>query len=82
LILWGGIDQPFWAATVRYLEVGVGRYFPAAVLDSLVDDLRLIRTAQHATRAREVATQMTKAAESLSRTADLLEEAACQGHEG
>jgi len=81
LILWGGIDQPFWAATVRYLEVGVGRYFPATVLDSLVDDLRLILTAQHASRAREVATQMTKAAESLSQTADLLEEAARQGHE-
>jgi len=82
LILWSGLDQPFWSAAVRYLEVGVGRYFSTTVLDSLVDDLRLILTPRHASRAREVATQMTKAAESLSLTADLLEEAARQGHQG
>jgi UDP:flavonoid glycosyltransferase YjiC (YdhE family) len=82
LILWSGVDQPFWEAAVRYLEVGVGRYFFATGLDSLVDDLRLILAPQHASRAREVATRMTKAAESLSQTADLLEEAARQGRKG
>ena len=53
-----------------------------ATQESLVADLRLILTPQYATRAREVATQMTKPAESLAMPADLLEDTARQGREG
>jgi hypothetical protein len=40
------------------------------------------RAPQYANRAHEVATQMTKPAESLAGTADLLEDAARQGRSG
>jgi UDP:flavonoid glycosyltransferase YjiC (YdhE family) len=76
LILWFSLeDQPMWAAAVERLEVGCGRAFSASTPASLVADLRSILTPQCVTRAREVATQMTKPAESVAGAADLLEEA-------
>jgi UDP:flavonoid glycosyltransferase YjiC (YdhE family) len=76
LILWFSLeDQPMWAAAVERLEVGSGRAFSASTLASLVADLRSILTPQCVTRAREVAAQMTTAAESAASAADLLEEA-------
>jgi vancomycin aglycone glucosyltransferase len=50
--------------------------------DSLVADLRRILAPQYVTRAREVATQMTKATESVARAADLLEDTARLGRFG
>jgi UDP:flavonoid glycosyltransferase YjiC (YdhE family) len=44
----------------------------------LVADLCLILTPQYGTRARQVAAQMTKSAESVTSTADLLEHTAHQ----
>jgi len=82
LILWNGLDQPVWAAGIEQLKVGVARRFSESTAESLVADLRLILTPQYASRAHEVATQMTKPAESLARTADLLEDAARQAREG
>jgi vancomycin aglycone glucosyltransferase len=79
LILWGWLDQPLWAAGVQQLEVGFGRRFSEATVESLVADLRLILTPRYATRARQVASQMIKPAESLARAADLLEHTARQG---
>jgi UDP:flavonoid glycosyltransferase YjiC (YdhE family) len=73
LILWLWLDQPIWADAVSKLEVGVGRAFSASTLDSLVADLRSVRSAHFLSRAREVATQMTKPAESVAAAADLLE---------
>jgi len=64
-----------WAARIENLKVVVAQTFSDLSVESLVTDLRLILTPQHASRAHEVATQMTKPAESLARTADLLEEA-------
>jgi UDP:flavonoid glycosyltransferase YjiC (YdhE family) len=76
LILWFSLeDQPMWAAAVERLEVGSGRAFSASTVASLVTDLRSVLTPQCVSRAREVAAQMTKPAESIARTADLLEEA-------
>ena len=69
-------DQPWWAAAVAQLGVGAGRPFSDTTQESLVADLRSILTPQCAVRAREVATQMTKPAESAARAADLLEETA------
>jgi UDP:flavonoid glycosyltransferase YjiC (YdhE family) len=83
LILFAGWhDQPLWAAGIEQLKVGVARRFSESTAESLVADLRLILTPQYANRAHEVATQMTKPAESLARTADLLEDAARQAREG
>jgi vancomycin aglycone glucosyltransferase len=82
LILWTKSDQPVWAAAVTRLKVGSVRHFSATTPKSLVADLRSILTPQCTTRAREVATQMTKPAESLTSTADLLEDAARQGRFG
>jgi vancomycin aglycone glucosyltransferase len=82
LILWLWVDQPIWAAAVERLEVGSGRHFSAITEESLVADLRSILTPHCVTRAREVATQMTKPAESVVSAADLLEDAARRGRFG
>jgi UDP:flavonoid glycosyltransferase YjiC (YdhE family) len=80
LILWLWLeDQPMWAAAVERLKVGSGRAFSAATLASLVEDLRFILTPECVARAREVAAQMTKPAESAATAADLLEDAARWG---
>jgi UDP:flavonoid glycosyltransferase YjiC (YdhE family) len=80
LILWFSFeDQPMWAAAVERIKVGSGRQFSASTLASLVVDLRSILTPQCVTRAREIAAQMTKSAESVAGAADLLEDAARLG---
>ena len=73
------LDQPIWAVAVEQLKVGFGRRFSATTQESLAADLRLLLSPHYATRAREVAAQMTKPAESLASAADLLEDAARQG---
>jgi len=83
LILWHPInDQQIWADAVTRLNVGSGRAFSASNLGSLVADLRYILDPQCITRAREVAAQMTKPAESVAGAADLLEDAARRGRFG
>ena len=82
LILWVWSDQPSWAAAVSQLEVGCGRPFFAATQESLVADLRSILTPHCVTRARQVAAQMTKPAESVARAADLLDDTARLGRFG
>lgn len=74
LILWVTADQPIWAVQVKRLKVGSARRFSATTETSLVADLRSILTPRCITRAREVATQMTKPAESVTTAADLLED--------
>jgi UDP:flavonoid glycosyltransferase YjiC (YdhE family) len=73
LILWFWLDQPMWADGLTRLKAGSGRQFHASTLDSLVADLRCILAPEYATRAREVASKMTKSAESIATVADLLE---------
>jgi UDP:flavonoid glycosyltransferase YjiC (YdhE family) len=83
LILWHPInDQEIWAGAIERLKVGSGRAFSASNLGSLVADLRSILDPQCITRAREVAAQMTKPAESLASAADLLEDAGRLGRVG
>ena len=79
LILWTQADQPVWAAAITRLKVGSARQFSATTGASLLGDLRLILPPHYATRAREVATQMTKPAESIVSAADLLEDTAQRG---
>jgi len=76
LILPASLEQKLWAYVVSHLEVGCGRPFFQVTQESLVADLRFILTPHCTARAREVATQMSKPAESASRAADLLEETA------
>ncbi|OBI24155.1 glycosyltransferase [Mycobacterium sp. E1386] len=76
LILWTVWDQPMWAEAVERLKVGAGRRFLDSTLDSLVADLRSVLTPECAARAREVAAQMSKPAESVAKAADLVEDAA------
>jgi UDP:flavonoid glycosyltransferase YjiC (YdhE family) len=76
LILWSSADQPYWGAQVKRLNVGTARRFSATTQQSLLADLRRILTPECATRARELATRMSKPAESVANAADLLEDAA------
>ncbi|OBH02189.1 glycosyltransferase [Mycobacterium sp. E2699] len=82
LVLWLWLDQPFWAAGLERLKVGSGRQLTLTTEETLVADLRRILAPDYATRAREVAAQMTTSADSLARAADLLEDAARAGRAG
>ncbi|MBV8294619.1 MAG: glycosyltransferase [Mycobacterium sp.] len=72
-------DQPIWAAVVKQLGVGLGRGFLESSLKTLVADLHHVLAPHYVTRAREVAAQMTKPAESLASAVDLLEGTVRQG---
>jgi UDP:flavonoid glycosyltransferase YjiC (YdhE family) len=76
LILWALGDQPLWGAAIKRLKVGTARRFSSTGQESLVADLRTILTAQYVGRACELATRMTKPAESVTAAADLLESSA------
>jgi UDP:flavonoid glycosyltransferase YjiC (YdhE family) len=82
LILWWAGDQPYWAAAVKRLKVGTARRFSTTTRESLVADLRRILAPQYVARAREIATRMTKPAESVAATADLVEDFARLRHVG
>ncbi|MGH9110449.1 MAG: glycosyltransferase [Acidimicrobiales bacterium] len=73
LILWTWPEQAIWGARVKRLRVGTGRRFSTTTQKSLVADLRTILAPQYTTRARELATRMSKPAESVAAAADLLE---------
>jgi UDP:flavonoid glycosyltransferase YjiC (YdhE family) len=73
LILWSTGDQPLWGNQLKRLKVGTARRFSTATRESLVADLRRILAPHYVTRAREIATQVTKPAESVANAADLLE---------
>ncbi|WP_375485437.1 glycosyltransferase [uncultured Mycobacterium sp.] len=73
LILWRWPDQQIWGAAVKRLRVGTLRRFSTTTQQSLVDDLRTILSPQYVGRAREVATRMSKAAESAAAAADYVE---------
>jgi UDP:flavonoid glycosyltransferase YjiC (YdhE family) len=77
LILWTAGDQPFWGNQLKRLKVGTSRRLSTTTRESLVADLRRILTPHYATRARELATRMTKPAESVARATDLVEDFVC-----
>jgi UDP:flavonoid glycosyltransferase YjiC (YdhE family) len=72
-------EQPCWGAAVKRLKVGATRRFSSTTEKSLVADLRTILAPQYTTRARELATRMTKPAESVAAAADLVEISAALG---
>jgi len=73
LVLWTIRDQAIVGAQVKRLKVGAARRLSSITEESLVADLRTILAPQYVTRAREIATQMTKPAQSVVDTADLVE---------
>ena len=73
LILWTLPDQPIWGAQLKRLKVGTSRRFSATTRESLVRDLRVILTPEYVGRARELATRMSKPADSMTAAADHLE---------
>jgi UDP:flavonoid glycosyltransferase YjiC (YdhE family) len=73
LILWAWGDQPYWGARVKRLKVGTARRLSTTTQESLVADLRTIIAPHYITRAREIATRITKPAASVTAAADLLE---------
>jgi UDP:flavonoid glycosyltransferase YjiC (YdhE family) len=73
LILSTDLDQTLYGAAVKRLKVGTARRFSTTTQASLVADLRTILAPQYVTRARELATRMTKPAESIAAAADLVE---------
>jgi UDP:flavonoid glycosyltransferase YjiC (YdhE family) len=73
LILSTDLNQTLWGAAVRRLRVGTARRFSTTTRETLTADLRTILDPQYATRARELATQMTHPAESVVAAADLVE---------
>ncbi|ORW00039.1 glycosyltransferase [Mycobacterium kyorinense] len=79
LILWRWLDQPLWADVVTRLKIGSGHQFSDTTLESLVADMESLLTPQCLARAREVAAQLTKPAESAALAADLLEDTARRG---
>jgi len=82
LILWIAFDQPIWAGVLERLEIGTGRRFSTTDRQSLVADLRRILAPGYAARARDVASRMTSPADSVTRSADLLEQTVRQGRFG
>jgi UDP:flavonoid glycosyltransferase YjiC (YdhE family) len=73
LILWATGGQLIWAGAVKRLKVGSARRFSGTTQRSLVAGLRTILCPQYVTRARELATRMTKPAESVTAAADLVQ---------
>ncbi|MGE2721073.1 glycosyltransferase [Mycolicibacterium celeriflavum] len=73
LILWTWPDQSLRGGAIERLKVGTSRRFSSTDLKTLVDDLRKILAPQYRTRARELAPRITRPAESIAVTTDLVE---------
>lgn len=73
LILSTDVNQTIWGVRVKDLKVGATRRFSTTTQDSLVADLRQILDPSYLARARELATRMTKPAESITAATDLVE---------
>lgn len=73
LVLSMDVNQTLWGAQIKRLKVGSTRKFSSTTRESLVADLRQILAPDYAARAAELATRMSKPAESVTNAADLVE---------
>ncbi|HEV7580745.1 MAG TPA: glycosyltransferase [Mycobacterium sp.] len=80
LILSMDPNQTIWGAQLKQLKIGTTRHFSSTTRESLVADLRRILAPEYATRARALATRLTKPAESVRTAADLVENFARAKH--
>jgi UDP:flavonoid glycosyltransferase YjiC (YdhE family) len=76
LVLSMDVNQTLWGVQVKRLKVGTARRFSSTTQESLVADLRTILAPDYVIRAREIASRMTKPAESIAAATDLLEKKA------
>jgi UDP:flavonoid glycosyltransferase YjiC (YdhE family) len=74
LILSMDANQALWGGQVKRLKVGTTRRFSTTTRDSLVADLRRILAPDYLTRARELASGMTKPVDSVINAANVVEE--------
>jgi UDP:flavonoid glycosyltransferase YjiC (YdhE family) len=74
LVLWTLPDQPFFAAQLKRLKVGVGRRFSTTTEKTLTKDLRRILAPEYTARASHLATRVTTPAQSAAVAADHVEE--------
>ncbi|OBA89875.1 glycosyl transferase family 1 [Mycobacteriaceae bacterium 1482268.1] len=72
LIISTWLDQALWGERVKRLKVGAAQRFSTSH-QSLTADLRTILAPEYVTRARAIATQMSKPTESIAAAADRLE---------
>lgn len=73
LILSMDANQALWGGQIKRLKVGTTRRFSKSNRDNLVADLRRILAPGYAARARELATAMSKPADSVINAADVVE---------
>jgi UDP:flavonoid glycosyltransferase YjiC (YdhE family) len=73
LILFWDLVHAIYGSAVKRLKVGTARRFSTATEESLVADLRTILAPDYVARARELATRITKPAQSAAAAADRLE---------
>jgi UDP:flavonoid glycosyltransferase YjiC (YdhE family) len=73
LVLWTLPDQPFYGAAVKRLKVGAAQRLSTTTEKSLAAGLRRILAPDYSARARGIAAQMSKSAESAVTAADLVE---------
>ncbi|MDH6247912.1 glycosyltransferase [Mycobacterium sp. OTB74] len=76
LILWSVADQPIWAQQVKRLKIGASLRFSRITPGRLTATLRSILTPECLARARQIATEMTEPAMSITSAADIVEVAA------
>ena len=76
LVLWLNADQPVWGAQLKHLGVGLSRAFSSTTRATLVADLRKLLNGRYAAAAKSLSARMTKPADSVNLTADLIEKAA------
>ncbi|RAV13498.1 glycosyl transferase family 1 [Mycolicibacterium sp. GF69] len=74
LILSTDLDQTLWGARVKRLKVGTTRSLSSTTQETLMTDLRTILGPQYVSRARELATQVSKSTECVAAAADHLED--------
>jgi UDP:flavonoid glycosyltransferase YjiC (YdhE family) len=73
LILSMDANQTLWGGQVKRLKVGTTRRFSTTTRESLVADLCRVLTPDYVTRARELASGMTKPVESVASAANVVE---------
>lgn len=73
VILWTFFDQPVFGAAIKRLKVGASQRFSSTTPESLIANLRCVLSPQYSAHAGELATRISKAAESASAATDLVE---------
>lgn len=74
VVLWVSADQPIWAGQIKRLKLGASHRFSSTTENVLGKELRTALQPDYQVRARAAAARMIQPADSVARTADLLEQ--------